>query len=180
MFCTYSSLIAKNKGGGSRLKQLIAWAADGAVDADGVDETFDGCLVFDEAHKAKSTGTKTGDAVKEIQRRLPNARVMYVSATAAAEVKDLGYMDRLGLWGEGAPFVNAEDFADHINKVGVGAMELLAMDMKARGMYVARQLSFKDCVFEKRECALSTEQRKMYDDTSAFWEEMLRAFEQCA
>ena len=51
-------------------------------------------------------GTKTAAAVLEIQDRLPNARVLYVSATAAAETKDLGYMTRLGIWGEGCPFVN--------------------------------------------------------------------------
>ena len=30
---------------------------------------------------------------------------------------------------------------------GVGAMEIVAMEMKHRGMYIARQLSFKDVSF---------------------------------
>ena len=30
-----------------------------------------------------------------------------------------------------------------VEKRGVGAMEIVAMDMKLRGMYIARQLSFQ-------------------------------------
>ena len=45
---------------------------------------FDGCLLFDECHKAKNLGahppTKVGLAVAEIQELLPNARVIYCSA----------------------------------------------------------------------------------------------------
>ena len=65
---------------------------------------------FPQAHRAKNLassggkGTKTGDMVLHIQKALPNARVMYVSATAAADVSDLGYMVRLGLWGRGTAF----------------------------------------------------------------------------
>ena len=33
-------------------------------------------------------------------------------------------------------------FESEIEKAGTGAMELLAMDMKSRGMFVSRQLSF--------------------------------------
>ncbi len=78
-------------------------------------------------------GSKTAEAVTSIQRRLPNARVLYVSATAAAETRDLGYMSRLGLWGgpSGAAFPDFHTFASTISKAGVGAMELVAMDMKA-------------------------------------------------
>ena len=31
---------------------------------------------------------------------------------------------------------------------GVGAMEIVAMDMKLRGMYIARQLSFQGIEFD--------------------------------
>jgi hypothetical protein len=40
----------------------------------------------------------------ELQRRLPNARIMYVSATGASEAENLCYMERLGLWGPGSAF----------------------------------------------------------------------------
>lgn len=133
MFCTYQSLIAKNKLSESRLEQLVAWAAR-ATDDD--PESFDGCLVFDEAHRAKNLtppkgdavaavrGSKTAEAVLMIQKLLPHARVLYVSATAAAETKDLGYMVRLGLWGKGCPFPDFYHFAQGIQRAGVGAMEV--------------------------------------------------------
>ena len=35
------------------------------------------------------------------------------------------------------------DFLGAVEKRGVGAMEVVAMDMKLRGMYIARQLSFQ-------------------------------------
>lgn len=40
-------------------------------------------------------------------------------------------MSRLGLWGRGTPFPDFNTFAAKIERAGVGAMELLAMDMKA-------------------------------------------------
>ncbi len=54
---------------------------------------FDGCLVFDEAHKAKSfvpgkegQSTKMALAVLALQEKLPAARVLYCSATGVSEV----------------------------------------------------------------------------------------------
>jgi hypothetical protein len=53
-------------------------------------------------------------------------------------------MERLGLWGEGTPsFRSFTDFLDAVGGRGVGALELVAMDMKARGMFVCRTLSFQ-------------------------------------
>lgn len=62
----------------------------------------------------------------------------------ASEPRNLGYMERLGLWGEGTPsFAAFQDFLDAVGGRGVGALELVAMDMKARGMFVCRTLSFQ-------------------------------------
>lgn len=61
----------------------------------------------------------------------------------ASEPRNMGYMDRLGLWGEGnEAFPTFADFLEVIGSRGVGALEMVAMDMKARGMYVCRTLSF--------------------------------------
>ena len=54
----------------------------------------------------------------------------------------MSYMSRIGLWGAGTGFRNSDQFVDALTKAGVGAMELVAMDMKRRGVYLARQLSF--------------------------------------
>jgi hypothetical protein len=55
----------------------------------------------------------------------------------------MAYMVRLGIWGPGSPFRDFNDFLAAVEKRGVGAMEIVAMDMKLRGMYIARQLSFQ-------------------------------------
>lgn len=55
----------------------------------------------------------------------------------------MGYMERLGLWGKDhSAFPQFADFLEVIGNRGVGALEMVAMDMKARGMYVCRTLSF--------------------------------------
>ena len=59
-------------------------------------------------------------AVVEIQRRLPNARVLYVSATGATEAENLCYMTRLGLWGEKTAFASKLDFVTMLQQRGVG------------------------------------------------------------
>lgn len=48
---------------------------------------------------------------------------------------------------------------------GVGAMEIVAMDMKLRGMYIARQLSFHGVAFKIEEVALSKEFVVVYDES---------------
>lgn len=42
-------------------------------------------------------------------------------------------------------------------------MEIVAMDMKLRGMYIARQLSFHGVSFKIEEVPLSAEFKKAYD-----------------
>ena len=43
-------------------------------------------------------------------------------------------------------------------------MEIVAMDMKLRGMYMARQLSFQGVSFKVNEIPLSNDFIKMYND----------------
>lgn len=77
----------------------------------------------------------------------------------------MAYMDRLGLWGPGTEFANFQKFLEVVEQCGFGLMELCAMDMKLRGMYMARQLSFKDAIFENREIATSPEMKSIHDDS---------------
>lgn len=58
----------------------------------------------------------------EIQRRLPNARVLYVSATGATEAENLCYMTRLGLWGDKTAFRNKLEFVNMLQQKGVGRL----------------------------------------------------------
>lgn len=44
-------------------------------------------------------------------------------------------------------------------------MEIVAMDMKLRGMYIARQLSFHGVTFKIEEVPLSEEFQRVYDNS---------------
>ncbi|KAL8209836.1 hypothetical protein R6Q57_006568 [Mikania cordata] len=169
IFLTYSSLIASSEKGRSRLRQLVQWCGF----------EYDGLIVFDECHKAKNLvpegkrkPTQTAVAVVELQERLPEARVVYCSATGASEPRNLGYMVRLGLWGAGTSFKDFSEFFVALDKGGVGALELVAMDMKARGMYVCRTLSYKGSEFEVIEVPLEAEMMETYKKAAEFWADL--------
>ncbi|XP_010000137.1 PREDICTED: protein strawberry notch homolog 2 [Chaetura pelagica] len=174
LFATYSALIGESQAGGqhrTRLKQILDWCR----------ENFDGVIVFDECHKAKNaSSTKMGKAVLDLQNKLPRARVVYASATGASEPKNMIYMSRLGIWGEGTPFRAFDEFLHAIEKRGVGAMEIVAMDMKVSGMYIARQLSFTGVTFRIEEIPLDQQYKMVYDKAAKLWAEALMVFQQAA
>ena len=53
------------------------------------------------------------------------------------------YAQRLGLWGAGSAFADFGAFLDSMKRRGVTFLEMLSMEMKAEGYYVARGLSYK-------------------------------------
>ena len=67
------------------------------------------------------------------------------------------------MWGPGSAFNDFEAFLDSMKKRGVSFLEMLSMEMKAEGYYVARGLSFKEAEFLEMDCKLTTEQRPTYD-----------------
>ncbi|XP_069072442.1 protein strawberry notch homolog 2 isoform X2 [Pleurodeles waltl] len=174
LFATYSALIGESQAGGqhrTRIKQILDWCG----------ENFNGVIVFDECHKAKNaSSTKMGKAVLDLQNKLPLARVVYASATGASEPKNMIYMSRLGIWGEGTPFRTFDEFLHAIEKRGVGAMEIVAMDMKVNGMYIARQLSFSGVTFQIEEIPLEEEYKQAYNKAALLWAEALTVFQQAA
>lgn len=178
IFATYHSLIGESTSTSgkysTRFNQIVQWCG----------EEFDGVIIFDECHKAKnlfpsgtSRGTKTGQMVLELQQRLPKARVVYASATGATEPRNMGYMTRLGIWGKGTPFDDFTQFVSTVEKRGVGAMELVAIDLKMRGMYMARQLSFKGVQFRIEHVPLSREFIRVYNCCCRLWVSAKTKFE---
>ena len=109
LFATYATLRSPaRQGKRSRLEQIVGWLADG-MDEDSR-HAFGGVIVFDEAHAmANAAGSKgsrgdtapsqQGRAGLRLQNALPDARILYVSATGATTVPGLAYARRLGLWG---------------------------------------------------------------------------------
>ena len=132
-------------------------------------------IVFDESHAMQNAGggksdrgdaapSQQGRAGLRLQHALPDARVLYVSATGATTVENLAYAQRLGLWG-GAdfPFDKRTDFVAAIEAGGVAAMEVLARDLKALGLYSARSLSYEGVEYELLEHQLTPDQVRIYD-----------------
>ncbi|MBA4173125.1 MAG: methylase [Hyphomicrobium sp.] len=166
LFTTYATLRSDARDGRvSRVQQIVDWL--------GTD--FDGVIVFDESHAMQNAGggkSERGDAAPSqqgraglrLQHALPDARVLYVSATGATTVENLAYAQRLGLWG-GAdfPFDKRTDFVAAIEAGGVAAMEVLARDLKALGLYAARSLSYEGVEYELLEHQLTPDQVRIYD-----------------
>ncbi|MFB9984608.1 strawberry notch-like NTP hydrolase domain-containing protein [Mesorhizobium kowhaii] len=137
--------------------------------------SFDGVIIFDEAHAmANAAGGKSergdvapsqqGKAGLRLQHALPDARVVYVSATGATAVENLAYAQRLGIWGsEDFPFANRAEFVAAIEDGGVAAMEVLARDLKSLGLYMSRSLSYDGVEYDLLEHALTEEQIRIYN-----------------
>src|SRR3546814_6414397 len=111
--------------------------------------------------------SQQGRAGLRLQHALPNARVLYVSATGATTVHNLAYAQRLGIWGgEDFPFATRAEFVQAIAAGGIAAMDVLARDLKALGLYAARSLSYEGVEYELLEHPLSPKQIRIYDARS--------------
>ncbi|MHB1394986.1 MAG: strawberry notch-like NTP hydrolase domain-containing protein, partial [Clostridia bacterium] len=175
MFATYGLLgqgQKPNKKGEkaklSRLDQIVEW----------VGKDFDGVLVFDESHMMGNLlGRTPSEMAKygvELQNKLPNARIVYASATGATEVENFAYATRLKLWGRGTAFDNLSDFVSKIQAGGLAAMELIARDLKAMGLYIARNVSFKGVGYSTLEHNLTPIQTEIYDTMAEGWQVVLQ------
>ena len=165
LFTTFATLRGGSRSGaGSRLDQVCDWLGP----------DFDGVIALDEAHAlANAAGSgdrgvveasQQGKAGLSLQYRLPEARVLYVSATGAVTVEKLAYAHRLGLWGGGSfPFPTRTDFVSAMQQGGLAAMEVLARDLKALGLYTARSLSYAGVEVEMLDHTLTPEQTAIYD-----------------
>ncbi|MBP1847391.1 putative RNA methylase [Rhizobium petrolearium] len=179
LFTTFATLRSdEREGKRSRVQQIVDWLGQEAGSGEAATrdpKSFDGVIVFDEGHAmANAAGGKTergdkaasqqGRAGLRLQRALPDARVVYVSATGASEVESLAYAERLGLWGSSDfPFPTRSEFIAAIKDGGVAAMEVLARDLKAMGLYASRLLSFEGVEYEILEHELTEEQVRIYD-----------------
>lgn len=180
MFTTYATLRSAEKKTvegqppRTRLAQAIEWFG----------KDYDGVIVFDESHNAGNavtTGGKRGAtppsaqalAIVELQKQLPNARIVYVSATGATELHNLSYATRLGIWGDGTPFADVASFISQVGQGGLAAMELVARDLKQMGSYAARSLSYDGVTYERLQHNLTEVQREIYDELAMAWQTVL-------
>lgn len=160
LFTTYATI--RNP---ARVKQILEW----------VGRDFDGAFILDEAHAlANAAGGKgergeisasmQGQAGLKLQRCLPEARLLYVSATGATTVENLAYAERLGLWtSSDFPFASRQQFLETMEHGGVAAMEVLARDLRSLGLYTSRLLSYEGVEYDFLEHHLTDEQIDCYD-----------------
>lgn len=169
IFMTYAAL-RSTRGETSRLDQLTSWMGHD-----------DGVVAFDESQNLRNSITHTaetgwdvsasaqGIAATKLQDKLPNARVLYVSATSAGDIVSMGYAVRLGLWGETTSFNKAESFFQSMLEGGTNALEMIARDLKAMGLYLAANLSFDGVSYGQIEHVLSTQERNTHNALSQIW-----------
>ena len=107
LFMTYSLLVS-----GKRMEDITGWLVGGSSDSNVsdqeqacIEQSYTGVIVFDKAHEAKKLEADTCMAklVIALQERLPNARVLYCSATGVHNIKHMVYTTRFGLWGSANP-----------------------------------------------------------------------------
>ncbi len=170
LLVTYPTLRSM-RGDHSRLKQITDWARS----------DFDGVIAFDEAHEmggvaggegalGAKEGSQQGICGVLLQNQLPGARVLYASATGASDVNNLAYAVRLGLWGPETAFADREQFISSIRQGGIAAMELVARDLKATGLYMARALSFAGVEYDVLKHELTPAQIEIYDTYADAWQ----------
>lgn len=181
IFSTYNTLIHEFKkttpgkfAGQPRRAQLQEWLHPGSV------------LVMDESHKCKNAvvsgkgkPSKTATEMGILDGALPDAKILYSSATGATEVRNLAYMSRLGLWGLGTSFPGGvNDFIGDISSRGIGAMEVVARDLKSVGAYVSRNLSYEGVSYDEHKHELTTEDREVYDTAARIMQRIMQDFAQ--
>jgi hypothetical protein len=113
-------------------------------------------VIFDEAHAARNADSGCG-------------KVVYSTATAASSVHNMGYMTRLGLWGPGKQCSCYAKFVEKFQGRGVAILELIALDLKRRGKYIARTLQQGIDSVSMKQVVLSPEQEQLYTRCCDFW-----------
>jgi len=126
-----------------------------------------------ESQRPNAKSTKSGKAVLAIQDALPNARVVYSSATGITEVENMRHLDRMGIWGAGTAFDSFSDFRKAIGDVdGMSVREMLALQFKACGAQVARSIGYTGVEFSVVSAQLGAKQAKMYRDACELWRQV--------
>ena len=170
LYATYALVRSEDKKGRQRSAQIQNWLR-GKDDAEG------GFVLFDESHNLKNAvvgqggqASQIGQVVKKLLEENPNLRSSSLSATAASEVMNLGYLDRLGLWGPGTAFpAGFNQFVNEIGQGGMSAMEMVARELKAQGKYLSRTLDFSGATYDMVEANLNADQTAVYRSATQAW-----------
>ena len=145
-YVSYSSLHK------TRLKNLIEWTRDQPHVL----------IVLDECHLLRNRNGNYAN-VHQLRTLVPQANVLYSSATAVSLPRHLHYLEGLEIWGVSSPFKTYPQLVDALKLHGMPLMELLAIEMRSSGAYIARQLSLANVSIERRVVELSNDEHRMYN-----------------
>jgi hypothetical protein len=175
IYCTYATLRSESKkNDATRLAQLIAFAPE--------------LVIFDEAHnlgraiavsgaRGRTATSQQGRVGLALQEALPDARIVYASATGSAELHELAYAPRLGLWGPDTSFPTRKEFIAKIGEAGLAGMEICCRDMVALGVYCARALSNAGIRYDEVEHPLNERQLAQYAAVNEAWRAIVMEIE---
>ena len=108
--------------------------------------------------------SQQGRAGLRLQNALPDARVLYVSATGATTVPGLAYARRLASGRRARPPLRPEPTSSPPwKRAGSPRWRSWPRDLKALGLYQARALSYDGVEVDILEHPLTDEQRRIYD-----------------
>ena len=175
LFATYATLRSPSRQGKpSRLDQIVEWLA-GSLDEEDR-HAFDGPVVFDEAHAMANAAGSKGERgeVKPSQQgraglRLQNALAGCPDSVCVgngrhhccpASPMPAGSASGPPARRHSRP---ATEFISAMEAGGVAAMEVVARDLKALGLYQARALAYEGVEVDILEHPLTPEQRRIYD-----------------
>lgn len=180
---TYSALREFEKElGYLRINQIERWAGG---------RDFGGAMLLDEAQEMRNAAGSEDSSGKDsetsiqglagiaLQEALPDARVVYGSATGATDVHNLGYAIRLGIWGAGTPFKDRATFIKTFEEGGIADMEQVTLSLKASGIYVARSLSYDGVDVTTLPVSLTAEERRIYNESAEGWTKLQEAMATC-
>lgn len=151
-FVGYAGMTAK------RQAQMKQWLS----------ETNYPVVILDECHALRNPRGIQTQAMDLFLRQLGSAgkapKVLYSSATACSVPKHMAYLTSLGLFGAGTPFPTFDAFHTALKRHGSSMMELMAIDLRARGAYTARQLGFQGVTVRHRIVCMQASERSVYDE----------------
>jgi hypothetical protein len=164
---------------GPKIETVMRRRVDQLIDA--LPPTFDGVIVLDESgelenadpsvteHGNSREASLQGQTALELQARLPNARIVYISATGTSRIDGLAYASRLHLWGDSTGFASQTQFMKAMQKGGTAALEVVCRELKALGRICARTLSYEGVQYERITHELDETQVEMFNAYTRTW-----------
>ena len=134
-------------------------------------------IVFDESHTTASATSAQARSARILQHRIPDARVVYASATATRNTVSWIFGDRLALWeSPDTCFDGPLDLIEHLHPHGLSALQILFRHASGHGAAITRSLRLDDVPFQPLECPLDRAQKQTQTNWSRAWRLALIAY----